>query len=318
MTQKTPGRSHRQGMTGIHLPQMFPDDATAEEWFGDWHRPEGRNCPPCDSAITRVERNRNPVPYRCRDCPGHCSVNRIRVMQSRKFGLSKWAIARYMMTTRITGTSNMKMYREPGNRQMRVWCMMQRTREGLDADESLQVPGPIKVVESHFVGKERNRHVGNKPKAGCRPVRSTAIAGARDRESNTVRAEVVEKTDRSTPHGSVAERVAEGAKANVDEATAYNRVSFDHENVGHSLGGCADGIANMNGLESFRALLNRGYHGMFRHVPPQLLNRYVREWAARPNIRDLDTIEQMTVPARGMVGKRFKCRELVGKAGVGR
>ena len=41
--------------------------------------------------------------------------------------------------------------------------------------------------------------------------------------------------------------------------------------------------------------------------------RYVREFAGRHNIRELDTIEQMTVIANGMVGKRLRYSDL--KAG---
>ena len=41
------------------------------------------------------------------------------------------------------------------------------------------------------------------------------------------------------------------------------------------------------------------------------LNRYVQEFAGKHNIRDADTLAQMTVLAAGLVGKRLMYRDLV-------
>ncbi len=40
------------------------------------------------------------------------------------------------------------------------------------------------------------------------------------------------------------------------------------------------------------------------------LRRYVAEFAARHNVRDLDTIDQMAALAKGMEGKRLMYRDL--------
>ncbi len=42
------------------------------------------------------------------------------------------------------------------------------------------------------------------------------------------------------------------------------------------------------------------------------LDRYVKEFAGRHNIREMDTAEQMGFVARGMAGKWLRYRELVG------
>ena len=51
--------------------------------------------------------------------------------------------------------------------------------------------------------------------------------------------------------------------------------------------------AHTNGIESFWAMLKRGYVGTFHKMSPKHLNRYVVEFAGRQNIRDLDTVKQM-------------------------
>ena len=66
-----------------------------------------------------------------------------------------------------------------------------------------------------------------------------------------------------------------------------------------------------NGVESFWALLKRGYYGTYHHLSVKHLGRYVREFAGRNNIRDLDTLRQMEVVSQGLVGKRLRYRDLI-------
>ena len=52
-------------------------------------------------------------------------------------------------------------------------------------------------------------------------------------------------------------------------------------------------------------------HGTFHHLSGKHPDHSAREFAGRHNVRNLDTIAQMSTLARGMVGKRLQCRELV-------
>lgn len=55
-------------------------------------------------------------------------------MQSSKIGLQKWAIAIYMITTGLNGTSSIKISRDLGIHQESAWHLMRRTREAFVAD----------------------------------------------------------------------------------------------------------------------------------------------------------------------------------------
>ena len=89
---------------------------------------------------------------------------------------------------------------------------------------------------------------------------------------------------------------------------------FTHEAVNHSVGEYVRGQAHTNGMESFWAMLKRAYHGTYHHISPKHLQRYVSEFAAKHNIRDRDTIDQMNAVVAGMVGKRIMYRELIAVA----
>ena len=58
-------------------------------------------------------------------------------------------------------------------------------------------------------------------------------------------------------------------------------------------------------------MLKRGYQGTFHHFSEKHLDRYVGEFAARHNIRPLDTIDMMARMAEGGCGKRLRWRDLV-------
>ena len=143
------------------------------------------------------------------------------------------------------------------------------------------------------------------------PLARQSLLAAKDRETNRVSAAVVGNTDAKTLQGFVGDHAVKGATVYTDDHGGYQGMPFDHETVKHSVSEYVNGMAHTNGIESFWALLKRGYHGTFHHMSEKHLNRYVREFAGRNNIRDLDTIDQMTMLARGMVGKRLRYRDLV-------
>ena len=69
--------------------------------------------------------------------------------------------------------------------------------------------------------------------------------------------------------------------------------------------------AHTNGLESFWSMMKRGFNGVYHHMSPKHLNRYVDEFEGRHNSRPLDTEMQMEEVVRGSANKRLRYRELI-------
>ena len=106
-------------------------------------------------------------------------------------------------------------------------------------------------------------------------------------------------------------RAATGSAVNTDEHASYEGLEgYQHETVQHKAGEYVRGAVHTDGIESFRALLKRGYHGTYHKVSVQRLPRYPREVTGRLNQRDLDTRDQMASLAGGLVGKRLSHHEL--------
>ena len=135
--------------------------------------------------------------------------------------------------------------------------------------------------------------------------------GAKDRKTNKVRAKVTEKVDAETLQKFVADNAADGATVYTDDAAAYKGMPFDHESVRHSVGEYVRDMAHTNGIESFWATLKRAHKGVYHKISVKHLQRYVDEFAGRPGVRELDTIDQMQSVVAGMVGKRLPYHDLI-------
>ncbi len=129
MAKKAPSKHFRKGMTLIELLDMFPDDPTAEQWFVSVRWSDGIQCAYCNSKNITVRGSHPNQPYRCRDCRKFFSVKTNSMMHASNIGYRKWALAIYLMTTGLKGTSSMKLHRDIGVTQKTAWHMAHRIRE---------------------------------------------------------------------------------------------------------------------------------------------------------------------------------------------
>ena len=313
MAENAPGQHYRKGITLVEAVQKFGDDAAAESWFVERRWPNGIRCVECDSdrIHTRKPSARRKTPtYHCNDCKKDFTVKTGTIMHDSRLSLSKWALAFFLFSTNLKGVSSMKLHRDLGITQKSAWYLAHRIRETWD-DSAERFAGPVEVDETYIGGKERNKHESKKMKAGRGTVGKTAVVGVRDRETGKVSAKPVARTDKATLQGFVEDRTEPYALVYTDEAAAYTGMSRVHKAVRHSVGEYVRGQASTNGIESFWAMLKRGYQGSYHQMSPKHLHRYVNEFSGRHDDRPLDTLDQMDRMAEGTVGKRLKYEDLI-------
>ncbi|MCY4128048.1 MAG: IS1595 family transposase [Gammaproteobacteria bacterium] len=318
MSKNAPGKSHREGLTLLEIADMFRDEDSAREWLEELRWPDGPYCPHCGSCNVQEGIKHKTMTHRCRDCEGRpmFTLRMGTVMEGTKLKYRIWAIGIYLFTTNLKGISSMKLHRELGVGQKAAWFMLQRLRKAAETGPG-SFSGPVESDETYFGGIRKNMSKAKRAKTNQRGTHGkTAVVGAKDRASNSVRAKVIPNTNLPTLQKFVSGHTEPGATIYTDEASTYKGFPYHHEAVKHSVGEYVRGEAHVNGIESFWSLLKRAHKGTFHKISPKHLERYVQEFVMRHNLREHDTIDQMSAMVVGMSDKRLRYADLIADNGL--
>ncbi len=139
-----------------------------------------------------------------------------------------------------------------------------------------------------------------------------AIIGLKQR-GGKIKAEPIKDTSLSTTHKVILDNVKIGSQLYTDDARHWTKGvhGYQHQSVNHSAKEYVNGMAHTNGIESFWALLKRGFYGTHHHMSNKHIGRYVSEFAGRKNDRKTDTICQMQTIAGSMIGAQLRYKDLV-------
>ena len=197
-------------------------------------------------------------------------------MQGSPLGYQTWVVAIYLLTTSLKGQSSMKLHRDLRVTQKTAWFLAHRIRKSFSGKESAGFVGAFEIDEMYFGGKRKNMSNSKRKElagTGRWAMGKTAVVGAKDRATNQVRATVIERTDKPTLHGFVAEHATPDTTIYHDDALVYESLPYDYKAVRHSVAEYVRGQAHTNGIESFSAMLKRAHKGIYHKMSPKHLNR---------------------------------------------
>ncbi|MYF64458.1 MAG: IS1595 family transposase [Chloroflexi bacterium] len=237
-----------------------------------------------------------------------------------------WWLAIYQLVTNLKGVSSMKLHRDLGISQRAAWHLAHKIRRAWAvgaAGGKANFIGPVEVDETFVGGRQRSRH--SKQRRYWRERANevdangvthywgsmVAVAGVKDRRTNRISAAVIPNIERHTLHDFITERTDRSAMVYTDDAIAYRRLPRRREAVNHSAGEYVRGEVGTQGIESFWAMLKRGYKGTYYWWSEKHLHRYLAEFAGRHNNRPVDTEEQMRRMVRNMHRRHLSYARLV-------
>jgi len=290
--------------------KKFPDEKSATAFVEKWFWPNGVVCPYCGSAHISTCKKSSPMPYRCKECRKHFSVRIGTIFSESKLPLQKWLLAMYLLTSCKKGISSVYLAHQLGCTQKTAWFLAHRIRETWEIN-SPKLFGIVEVDEAYIGGKEANKHSSKKINKGRGVVGKTPVVGIKCRDGR-VKTVIVEAANSANLTKTIEDNVLYRSKVYTDQNTAYNSLqNYYHETVNHNIGEYARGIISTNGIESYWAILKRGYYGIYHYWSVKHLHRYINEFQERFNMKNLSGIDKIINSIKRTLNKRLKYRDLI-------
>jgi len=298
----------------IFSDEIFYDEDKAIEYLEGVRWPNGPVCPHCGGKekICRIKKSKEkkirPGLLKCGLCGNQFTVKVGTLFESSHIPLHKWLQATHLLCSSKKGISTHQLHRTLGITYKSAWFMTHRIREAFkDPVFTNKLGGNGKIVEADetYWGNTNKKRPGARGYAHKEKIFSLV---ERDGE---VRSFHVPHVTGKTLKPIIREQIDQDTHIITDEMGAYKNLDkeFDkHSTVCHSQNEYVRGPIYTNTIENYFSILKRGLVGVYQHVGPQHLKRYIGEFDFRYNHREITDAERRDVALQGIEGKRLTYR----------
>ena len=272
------------------LRKQIPNETSCRKFFEKLIWPDGRLCPHCrwgHSYQLKGDSSRAGL-YECARCKRQFTVTTRTPMHSTKLPLWKWLLAIYYILNSSKGISSVFLGRLIGVKQSTAWKMGHAIRLMMDSwtKELPLLSGTIEMDEK-FIGGKPRYHFGVRHKvAKGTDKQSILVTIQRKGPVFPIPIDTVKKDTISPIVDAVADT---SANLMTDKSYVFHHAGkqfASHQSVYHMAKAYARDNVHINTAESFNAMLERVKTGVFHHMSPQHLGRYLTELSFRWTNRD--------------------------------
>lgn len=278
--------------------------------------PNGVVCPHCGSdkgsyKIKSRPNSKNKVRHglhKCKDCRKPFTVKVGTVFEGSRIPLRDWLYVAHQMNASKKGVSAHQIHRELDITYKSAWFMCHRIREAMTLPPlARRLRGEVEADETYIGGRRKGG------KRGRGSENKTPVFALIER-GGELRAWPVLAVTAKNLKAIIRSHVDKAAHIMTDGFLAYKGLDKEfasHETVDHGKGEYARGRVHVNLAENWFSILKRGIRGVFHHVSPQHLGRYVGEFQFRYNRRGMTDIERTLSTLVAAEGRRLKLKDLL-------
>lgn len=241
-------------------------------------------CPYCgglDVAKKKDKFSRSKHRWNCHSCSRSFSVTVGTLFHNTKMPMYKWLMAIILEAGAKKSISSHQLARSIQITQKTAWRILNKIREATKTDQAPFLRGIVEMDEVYLGGKPRKGD-GKKHKRG-RGTDKLPVVGIVERNGG-IKVTPFDKQELTTKK--FAEFIMKCVDINdavlmTDEFSAYKGMfkMMPHMTVKHSSGQYVDGYIHTNTIESFWALLKRGYYGQHHYFSKKYSESYISHFA---------------------------------------
>lgn len=287
-------------MNFFEFNKQFPTELACIEYFITIRYNNKPICRHCGSNRLTHRRD-TPKNFQCIVCNKGFSIFKGTIFEHSSTDLRKWMYAIHLFLNSKKGISGYQLQREIGVTYKTAWRMLKQIRLAMGNPENNKFTGTLIEIDETYVGGKPRKGAKKdddddlpKNKRG-RGTKKNVVVGCVDRTNKSVFAKVMIKNKEGKKLTGkqlldvLNQVVTQDSIVISDEFKGYNildkKTSHIHLRVDHTKEFVAEKGVHTNNIENFWGTLKRGILGIYHHVSPQHLQKYVDEFCFRYNNR---------------------------------